>query len=154
MLKYESTLVTFTEVPDEISLCINLTCCPCRCKECFEPWLRDDYGSVLSFDSIQEMRLKNPHVSCICFLGGDNDHLALYHLCKMIKSYYPSLKLALYSGLDTMDPLLKEVLDYYKFGPYIPEYGPLNKTTTNQHFMKKTGSHWEDITYKFQIEKR
>lgn len=134
MLKYESTLITFIEVPDEISLCINLTCCPCRCEECFEPWLRDDYGSVLTFDAIREMRLQNPHISCICFMGGDNDHTALYHLCKEIKSYYPSLKLAFYSGLTEADPVLKEVLDYYKIGPYIPKYGPLNLTTTNQVF--------------------
>jgi anaerobic ribonucleoside-triphosphate reductase activating protein len=154
MLKYENTLITFTEVPDEISLCINLTCCPCRCKECFEPWLRKDYGSVLSFDVIQQLRLKSPHISCICFMGGDNDHLSLYNLCQLIKSYYPHLKLAFYSGLDYMDPQLQEVLDYYKFGSYMPEHGPLNQTTTNQRFMKKTGPCWEDITYKFQIEKR
>ena len=87
-------------------------------------------------------------------MGGDNDHIALYHLCKTIKSYYPNLKLALYSGLDSMDRQLTEVLDYYKFGSYIPEYGPLNKETTNQRFMKKVGSYWENITYKFQNEKR
>lgn len=154
MLKYESTLITFTEVPDEISLCINLTCCPCRCKECFEPWLRDDYGSILTFDIIRELRQKNPHISCICFMGGDNDHLALYHLCKEIKNYFPNLKLALYSGLTEFDRELSSVLDYYKFGPYIPEYGPLNKSTTNQIFLQRQGENWINITYKFQNEKR
>lgn len=100
MLKYESTLITFTEIPDEISLCINLTCCPCRCKECFEPWLRQDYGSILSFESIRQMRLKNPHISCICFMGGDNDHKSLYELCARIREEL-KLKTAVYSGLDS-----------------------------------------------------
>lgn len=153
MLKYESTLITFTEVPDEISLCINLTCCPCRCEECFEPWLRKDYGSILTFDAITQMRLQNPHISCICFMGGDNDHMALHQLCKMIKSYYPNLKLAFYSGLTGMDSQLAEYLDYYKFGPYIPEFGPLNKETTNQVFLQKQGSQWINITYRFQTKK-
>lgn len=73
-------------------------------------------------------------------MGGDNDHMALYQLCKMIKSYYPNLKLAFYSGLTDMDGQLAEYLDYYKFGPYIPKFGPLNKATTNQVFLQKQGS--------------
>lgn len=87
-------------------------------------------------------------------MGGDNDHDALYHICKEIKNYYPSLKIAFYSGLSSRDEMLTEVLDYYKFGPYMPTYGPLNKPTTNQVFLKKEGSYWHNITYKFQTEKK
>ena len=36
-IKYESTLITFTEIPDEISLCLNISGCPCHCEGCFEP---------------------------------------------------------------------------------------------------------------------
>lgn len=36
-MKYESTLITFTEIPDEISLCLNISGCPCHCEGCFEP---------------------------------------------------------------------------------------------------------------------
>lgn len=55
MIKYDNILVTFTEVPDEISLCINCTCCPLSCKNCFEPWLRNNYGKELTMERIKEM---------------------------------------------------------------------------------------------------
>lgn len=70
-------------------------------------------------------------------MGGINDVEYLYALCHDIKSNYPQLKLALYSGETIMRPILEEVLDYYKVGPFIPECGPLDKTTTNQRFYKK-----------------
>ena len=54
MLKYESALVTFTEVPDEISLCFNLTLCPCHCQGCFEPWLAEDSGTILTIEEIKK----------------------------------------------------------------------------------------------------
>ena len=152
MLKYESTLIAFTEVPDEISLCINLTCCPCRCKECFEPWLRQDYGSILSFESIRQMRLTNPHVSCICFMGGDNDHKSLYELCARIREEL-KLKTAVYSGLDSWDATLAEELDYYKVGSYQPARGPLNNPNTNQRLYKYINNEWIDITNRFQKKK-
>jgi anaerobic ribonucleoside-triphosphate reductase activating protein len=152
MLKYESTLITFTEIPDEISLCINLTCCPCRCKECFEPWLRQDYGSILSFESIRQMRLKNPHISCICFMGGDNDHKSLYELCARIREEL-QLKTAVYSGLDSWDATLAEELDYYKVGSYQPACGPLNNPNTNQRLYKYIDNEWIDITNRFQKKK-
>ena len=54
MLKYESILVTFTEVPDEISLCFNLTLCPYHCQGCFEPWLAEDSGTILTIAEIEK----------------------------------------------------------------------------------------------------
>ena len=53
MIRFESVLVTFTEVPDEISLCINCTCCPLRCKGCFEPWLQDNMGEILNIETLR-----------------------------------------------------------------------------------------------------
>ena len=37
MLKYSNYEITFAEVPDEISLCINLTNCPHKCIGCHSP---------------------------------------------------------------------------------------------------------------------
>lgn len=152
MLKYDNYLLTFTEVPDEITLCFNLTQCPCKCKECFEPWLQDDRGSILDIDVIQTLvSTKYSHITCICFMGGDNDHLALFALAKQLQRYYPNIKLAMYSGLVSMDHTLQSVLSYYKIGPFDSTYGPLNKNTTNQRFYKKDiYNNWIDITYKFQ----
>ena len=70
-IKYESTLVTFTEVPDEISLCLNISGCPCCCEGCFEPWLREDCGDTLTYDVLAELIKKHPHITCLCFMGGD-----------------------------------------------------------------------------------
>ena len=55
MIRFEKTMITFTEVPDEISLCINCTCCPLRCKGCFEPWLRENSGEILTKSKLSEI---------------------------------------------------------------------------------------------------
>ena len=44
MPKYIDARVTFSEVPDEISLCISITGCPYRCFSCHSPHLREDIG--------------------------------------------------------------------------------------------------------------
>lgn len=162
MIKYESTLLTFTEVPNEITLCFNITNCPCRCKNCFEPWLREDIGEELTIGHIiYEMNRSFNTPTCICFMGGDSDHMGIAELCRHIKKAYPDIKLAMYSGLPEMDSLLQSWLDYYKVGPYMPECGPLNNPNTNQRMYVKIekeplplGWHFEDITYKFQQQKQ
>lgn len=148
MIKYEKAMLTFTEVPDEISLCINCTCCPLRCKECFEPWLQNNYGKQLTFDELDRLTADSPWITCVCFMGGINDYNTLYHLMAHLK--YKGLKIALYSGHNHMQPGIMDLVDYYKLGPYMPEYGPLNKKTTNQRFWKKENGQWIDITYRFQ----
>lgn len=153
MLKYVETLVTFTEVPDEISLCLNISNCPCRCYHCFEPWLAQDIGELLTLEEMLNLIDRHQGISCVCFMGGDGDHEELYNLCNKLKRLYPQLKLAMYSGRDEMDPLLASVLDYYKIGPFVQEKGPLSFKTTNQIFYKKENNQWADITYKFQNKK-
>jgi len=154
MLKYAETLITFTEVPDEITLCLNITNCPCHCQDCFEPWLANDYGTPINIVSLCKLIDANPHISCLCFMGGDRDHDQIRLLSIAIKNKYPKLKTAMYSGSKEFDKTLASVLDYYKVGPYIPSAGPLNKKTTNQKFYKKNNKDWIDITYRFQIEKK
>ena len=34
MLKYVNTAVVFQEIPDEVTLAINISGCPCRCPGC------------------------------------------------------------------------------------------------------------------------
>ena len=153
MIKYESTLVTFTEVPDEISLCFNITGCPCKCEGCFEPWLREDTGTKLE-DAVFEAEIaSHPHITCVCFMGGDGRYNELAQLIKRAKINHPNLKFAMYSGVYRRNNIMESVLDYYKVGPYIRVCGPLNSPTTNQRFYKNMGSYWEDITYRFQEKK-
>jgi anaerobic ribonucleoside-triphosphate reductase activating protein len=44
MLKYVDTAVTFAEFPNEVSLCINISGCPCCCDGCHSPYLSKDIG--------------------------------------------------------------------------------------------------------------
>ena len=153
-LKVDSTLVTFTEIPDEITLCLNISNCPHHCKNCFEPWLREDRGEHLTLTKLQELAAAHPHISCICFMGGDANHEEIIHLCYAYHDYDPSVKFAMYSGDDDLDLGLMKVLTYYKIGHYDEEFGPLNVKTTNQRLYKKVNNRLVDITYKFQQEKR
>lgn len=85
MIRFEKTMITFTEVPDEISLCINCTCCPLRCKGCFEPWLRENSGEILTNKLLCELMWRNQHITCVCFMGGINDYETLAELMKEVK---------------------------------------------------------------------
>lgn len=148
MIKFERTLVTFTEVPDEISLCINCTCCPLHCKGCFEPWLQNDDGEILTEEELYRLIKTNQYITCVCFMGGINDYNTLAKLMMFVKNL--NLKVAIYSGHNHIEPIIEPYVDYYKIGPYQPECGPLNLTTTNQKFYKKENNQWINITYKFQ----
>ena len=40
-------MVTFSEFPNEISLCINISQCPCNCPGCHSSYLAEDIGEPL-----------------------------------------------------------------------------------------------------------
>lgn len=88
MLKYVDTRVCFAEVPDEITLCINLSNCPCHCKGCHSSYLAEDIGEVLTYCRIEKLLKGNKGISAICFMGGDNDPKLVNHYAKLIKDSY------------------------------------------------------------------
>ena len=47
MLKYVDTKVVFQEIPDEITLAINISNCPCHCPGCHSSYLAEDIGNAL-----------------------------------------------------------------------------------------------------------
>ena len=67
MLKYVDTLVSFQEVPDEISLCINISNCPCHCQECHSPYLAEDIGKPLGYWTLNHLIKTNKGITCVCF---------------------------------------------------------------------------------------
>lgn len=144
MIKYVDTLVSFSEVPDEITLCINISNCPCYCKNCHSSYLADDIGEELNSHSLKNLIDNNKGITCISFMGGDSNPSDINALAQWVKINYP-LKVAWYSG---KQELSKDInlsnFNYIKLGPYIEELGPLNSKTTNQRFYKI-----DDITYKF-----
>lgn len=159
MLKYVNTEITFSEVPDEITLCINISNCPCHCKGCHSPYLAEDIGEELNSHSLQELIKANEGITCICFMGGDSNPQDIDSLAQWLKIYFP-YKVAWYSGRQTLPyDMDLEWFDYIKLGPYIEELGPLNSKTTNQKFYQVCNMasideepRYEliDITYKFQ----
>ena len=159
MIKYTETQVTFSEIPDEISLCINISNCPHKCKGCHSPHLQEDVGERLTPEVLDKLIEDNKGITCVCFLGGDNDLMKLYGLSDVVHKF--GLRAAWYTGLDfslnsmgdvVNRPLVTKCFDYVKTGPYIESLGPLNKETTNQRMYKKISDKpvkFEDITYKF-----
>lgn len=147
MLKYKDVLIGFQEVPDEISLCINITNCPNNCVGCHSPYLAEDIGEELTPEELSRLIMKNKGITCVCLMGGDNDPKQINSLAKVIKSLYP-YKVAWYSGSTKLSPeIIIHNFDYIKLGPYIEEFGPLNNPNTNQRMFKMPDI--EDITYKF-----
>lgn len=133
-MKYVDTLVSFSEIPDEITLCINISQCPNNCKGCHSPWLREDTGEDLNIESLYSLINKNKGVTCICFMGGDQDPAEISNLAFAVRlrSDYP-YKTAWYSGKQHIpDELNVPDFDYIKVGPYIEEFGGLDNPNTNQ----------------------
>lgn len=135
MIKYkpDTVSVVFNEVPDEVTLAIEITNCPGHCVGCHSPWLREDIGEELTPDKLFELIEKNNGITCVCFMGEGKDPEALKWLAMDIHVRYPHLKTALYSGREDVEKEYDWYFNYIKIGPYIPEFGPLNYETTNQH---------------------
>ena len=51
-MKYTDTQITFSEFPDEIALCINISNCPFHCPGCHSPELWEDIGTELTYDEV------------------------------------------------------------------------------------------------------
>ena len=165
MIKYipQDTSVTFSEIPDEITLCFNISNCCNNCKGCHSAYLKQNIGAELTIDEIDGFIKKNDGITCVCFMGEGNDPEALQSLILHIKEKYPTLKIGLYSGRENVDEdFYWDNLNYLKIGPYRAECGPLNVETTNQR-MYYGGPYyswvcgingrprygWKDITSKF-----
>ena len=152
MLKYTETLVGFSEVPEEITLCINISGCPMHCVGCHSPHLWNDIGEELKPVILSNLIAKNNGITCIAFMGGDASPDEIVNLAKWVKNN-TELKVCWYSGKSDI-PFSYDYFDYIKVGPYIKEKGGLNSKTTNQKFYKvihkETVNVLDDITFKFQ----
>ena len=152
MIKYKDYYIVFEEIPDKLTLAVNITNCQNRCVGCHSPELRKDIGPELTESEIDKMIKENDGVNCFLFMGEGNDRETLIRLANYVKENY-NLDVALYSGRDKAEYDFLKVFDYIKIGPYIEKYGPLNKETTNQHLYKIVDGVRNDITYKFWRKK-
>ena len=156
MLKYVDTAVTFSEIPDEITLCINISNCPCHCKGCHSAYLAEDVGKPLVGMVLREDLInKNKGITCVAFMGGDSNPESINNLAEYIKTWpgLEQLKVAWYSGRQELSSDIKlENFNYIKLGPYKEEFGPLNSKTTNQRMYKVAYNHYDDGTSGYELE--
>lgn len=136
MLKYVDVIEGFQEIPDEISLCINISNCPNNCLGCHSAYLKDDIGTPLTYTELRKLIPQHRGITCVCFMGGDKEPWEINRLAILIKEDF-NLKVAWYSGKQELHEDIRLVnFDYVKLGPYIEEYGPLSSRTTNQVMLK------------------
>lgn len=149
MLKYVDTMVTFSEFPDEISLCINISNCKCHCIGCHSSYLAEDIGEPLLESTLHKLITENKGITCVGFMGGDIEPKSVNALAQYIKIEY-NLKVGWYSGRKELSKDIElDNFDYIKIGPYIEEYGPLNNPNTNQKMYLVDNGKLIDITSKF-----
>lgn len=132
-MKYVNYDIVFQEVPNETTLAINISNCPCKCNGCHSSYLMQNIGSELDELSLAGMVDKyKQHITCVAFMGGDADVDGVMHLAQWLKQHYP-LKVAWYSGRSDMSAqLTPQWVDFVKVGPYKKECGGLNNPHTNQ----------------------
>ena len=147
-MKFIGYDIVFQEIPDEITLAINISNCPNRCCGCHSPHLQNDTGEELT--EIVLVDLLNAYgnaVTCICFMGGDSSPENVLNLAKIAKQFHK--KTAWYSGNSALYENAQHHFDYIKLGKYIEELGGLNSPTTNQRFYRIEHTTMIDITERF-----
>lgn len=151
MLKYVNTGIVFQEIPDEVTLAVNISNCPIRCPGCHSSYLWKDIGEELTPGVIDLWAKKlGPDITCISFMGGDSDPAEVDRLAAYVYKTYPEYKVGWYSGRQKLSVAInKENFDFIKLGPYESQLGGLKEKTTNQRLYKKTDGEFRDVTSRF-----
>lgn len=133
-MKYLNWDVVFQEVPNETTLAINISNCPCRCPGCHSSFLWKDVGTELSFDELDKLvdRVAGD-ITCVCFMGGDAEPEYINLLAEHTVKYHAPLKVGWYTGRTIVSKAVNLAwLDYVKVGPYIERLGGLKSPRSNQ----------------------
>jgi len=157
MLKYANFDIVFQEVPDEVTLAINISNCPNQCPGCHSKYLWNNVGNELSMEALETLVGQyQSGITCVCFMGGDAAPDEVAHLARQLKTNHSNLKLAWYSGKNELPPNVAiDHFDYIKVGRYVAELGPLDSATTNQRMMKRLADgRVKDITEWFRKNKK
>ena len=154
-LKYLGYSIVFQEVPGEVTLTLNISGCPHKCEGCHSKYLWEYDGHYVSDDLKALIEKYKGLITCVCFMGGDQNQNELSNLLIYVKQC--KLKTALYTGCDSINSLSATVLDhldYCKTGHYDSLCGGLDNPNTNQQMFKWDWKRnkWLDITYKFWKE--
>lgn len=150
-LKYTHYDIVFQEVPNEVSLVFNISGCPHKCEGCHSKYLWNDVGNYISNDIDDIINKYKDMITCVCFMGGDQNTQELFALLFGVKHFH-NLKTCVYSGCDDINKFNDAMseIDYLKIGRYIEELGGLDSVNTNQKFYKIKNGELKDITSVFQ----
>lgn len=157
-MRYLYDSITFSEVPDEVTLCVALSGCSIHCVGCHSRELWEDKGTSLTIDRLQNLLDNNKGITCLCLMGGEHD---IDSLIELFQYAYKRVKTAWYCGLDLIpkDKLgILQYLDFVKTGHYDQELGGLDSPSTNQRFYRiehqGNGDYYQhDLTYLFNKQR-
>jgi anaerobic ribonucleoside-triphosphate reductase activating protein len=152
MLRYINFDIVFQEIPDEVTLAVNISNCPNRCKGCHSPALWEDAGERLDEKTLSEwIDRYGSAITCICFMGGDAHPERVGQLAGFVRrTSGGKIKTGWYSGraaLPASMPLPD--FDYIKLGAYVEHLGGLDAPTTNQRFYRIENGAMLDMTERF-----
>lgn len=153
MLKFIDYDIVFQEIPDEVTLAVNLSNCPFRCKGCHSPHLQRDIGEELNERALSCLLEKYGNsITCLCFMGGDGNRDELFKAAELVKKYgKKNIKTAWYSGNDKLFNEALQYFDFVKIGPYIAELGGIDKNSTNQRLYKIDNGNIIDYTWRMNM---
>ncbi|MDR0755263.1 MAG: anaerobic ribonucleoside-triphosphate reductase activating protein [Prevotellaceae bacterium] len=152
MLRYVNFDIVFQEIPNEVTLAVNISNCPNNCEGCHSPYLREDTGEMLNENLIAAWIEKyGKAITCICFMGGDAEPCEVERLAAFIHAFTDrKIKTGWYSGQASLpDGISPANFNYIKLGAYFNHLGGLNKPTTNQRLYIVENETMTDITDRF-----
>ena len=148
MLLFASFDIVFQEIPDEVTLVINISNCPNCCKGCHSPHLQKDIGEELTESVLSDLlHVYGNAVTCVCFMGGDGMPDEVLRMAQFVRQFYK--KTAWYSGNSELYGHAPTCFDYIKLGKYVESLGGLTTPTTNQRLYQIENTTMMDITNKF-----
>ena len=124
-------------------MAFNISGCPHHCEGCHSQYLWEYEGDNLLNNMENIIKQYNNYITCVCFMGGDQNMYELRLALKYCKRM--GYKTCVYSGLNDVRYFksLFYLLDWIKIGKYDKskkcdnhiEYG-VKLATTNQHLYK------------------
>ena len=142
-LKYLGYAIVFQEVYNETTLAFSISGCPYHCNGCHSQYLWEYEGDNLIENIERVINKYNGYITCVCFMGGDQNMNELIEALKICKSR--GLKTCVYSGSSDMLKFKDALtyLDWLKLGKYEERLKSINHiehgvklATSNQHMYK------------------
>ena len=101
------TSVVLEEIPDRVSLAVDISNCRGNCEGCHSPFLKKDIGRELTPEVIDALVKDNFGVNCFLFLGEGRDPETLLELADHVRQL--GLQAAVYSGREEVEGMMDKL---------------------------------------------